>query len=158
MFLIPERISCSGTQVTINAEGFCTLSRKTESHSAEFRLLVFEHINDEYIKVDDTTVNVNCENIDGRRHYSEGNVNRQSASLNICSGCYLAVRFKSKCNNNNLVCPFQPTSVNSSNRHVLHFQNISRGANQLKPEDGEMRNISFLFSAKIIENGMNLKI
>ena len=175
VFLIPDPISCDGTQVTINAEGFCPLSGRTESHSTEFRLFVFKHINDEYQKVANTIVNVNCENSDGsggsgiysgrRADYSEGNVNNQTANLSICSGCYLAVRFKSECNENNPVCSFQPTSVNSSNRHVLHFQTTSRVVNQLNPKDGEIMNISFLFVANIIGkigngkigNGMNFK-
>ena len=166
VFLIPEPISCNGTQVTINAEGFCPLSGRTESHSAVFRLLVFKHINDTFKRVATTTVNVNCENSDGsgvsdiysgrRADYSEGNVNNQTANLNICSGCYLAVRFNSICNENS-VCPFQPTNVNSSNRHVLHFQNPSGMIKNI--EDGKIRNISFLFTANIISkigNGIRL--
>ena len=166
VFLIPEPISCNVTQFTINAEGFCTLSGRTESHSAEFRLLVFELSNDKYIKVDATTVNVNCESSDGsgssghRVDFSEGKVNSQTANLDICSGCFLAVRFNSTCNDN-FVCPFQPTSVNSSSRHVLHFQNISGPVKILRENNGKIRNISFLFSENIIskiENGINCTI
>ena len=135
-------ISCNGTLVAINAHGFC---QKTNRRSRVLLVFFIVHIQDNTpIGLKRHNIEAKCDtstatSVNGLEYYN-GTISTENQTIKVSSDEYLAIRFKSTCNNLN--CFFQPAIISEVSNHTLFFtKNISTGEQQT--------NISLLFSATI---------
>ena len=135
-------ISCNGTLVAINAHGFCQKTNKSSRVLLVFFIVRIQNNtatgpkrHEIEAKCDTSTAT----SMNGSEYYM-GTISTENQTIEVSSDEYLAIRFKSTCNNLN--CFFQPAIISEASNHTLFFtKNVSTGERQT--------NISLLFSATI---------
>ena len=134
-------ISCDGTVVAINAHGFC---QKTNKRVVLVFFIVRIHDNTHFeSKRHDIEAKCNTStaiSMNGSE-YCIGTISAENQTIKVSSDEYLAIRFKSPCNNKK--CFFQPAIVSEASNHTLFFtKNVSLFGER-------QTNISLLFSTTI---------
>ena len=151
LFMISEPISCNGTIVSVTANGFCVLTRRTDQ-TVSLRLRIYQLQDNEFILRGDPIARIDayCNSSTATTtssgiEYSIGSVSAKCINIPVTAGDFLAVRFNRNCIRD--ICLFQPAIVSNNDTQIMYGRVMGPQINETEFQINS--NFSLFLSAKI---------